>query len=90
MPSGVYERTKPRSDKKTRVNPGLDFDTHDKLVQLSVACGISKTHLAEQILKAALNNPSLITAIQDHYKAGRYRVIPATVQGKVQYIVPRD
>lgn len=75
-----------RSDKKIRVNPSLDKDTHAKLKRLALACDLTKTGLAEEIIKIAVNNPSLIEHIQKIYNASdEFRVIPIVTNGKVHY-----
>ncbi|WP_236645943.1 MULTISPECIES: hypothetical protein [Brevibacillus] len=37
---------KVRSDKKIRVNPSLNIDTHGKLKKLALSCEMTKTKLA--------------------------------------------
>lgn len=75
-----------RSDKKIRVAPSLDKETHAKLKRLSLACDMPKTQLAEEIIKISVNNPSLIEHIQKIFKASdEFRVIPVVENGKVHY-----
>lgn len=77
---------KQRSDKKVRVNPSLDQDTHRKLKRLALACDLPKTKLAEELIKIAVNNPSLIDYIQKIYKGSdEFRVVPIVENGKVDY-----
>lgn len=77
---------KERSDKKIRVNPSLDKDTHAKLKRLALACDIPKTKLAEEIIKLAVNNPSLIEHVQKKFNAAdEFRVIPIVANGQVHY-----
>lgn len=75
-----------RSDKKIRVNITTTQDTHEKLKRLSVSCDMSKTALAEDILRMALNHTEIIAWYQDQYnKNDQYRVIPIKENGKVYY-----
>ncbi|WP_338754928.1 hypothetical protein [Bacillus sp. FJAT-52991] len=77
---------KERSDKKINVNPALDQDTHCKLKKLSVSCDVSKTKMAEMILKMALNHPSIIQYFQEQYnKDPQYRVIPVKKGNHITY-----
>jgi hypothetical protein len=79
---------KQRSDKKIRVNPSLDQDTHRKLKRLSLACDLPKTKLAEEIIKIAVNNPSLIEYIQKVYNASdEFRVVPIVDKGKIYFLI---
>lgn len=81
----VKER-KIRSDKKTRVNPSFDQDTHDRLKRLSIACDLSKTKMAEEIVKLAVNNPSIIDHLQGRFQASdTFRIIPILKDGKVYF-----
>ena len=74
------------SDKKTRVNPYLDPDTHEKLLQLSISCGMTKTKLSEMIIKMSLNQPDVIRHLQDLYnKDDQYRIITINDNGKIIY-----
>lgn len=76
----------PRSDKKTRVNASLDKDTHEKLKKLAISCEMTKTMLAADILKMALNHMDIIEFYQKKYnKSDQYRVIPVKQDGKITY-----
>ncbi|OHR63548.1 hypothetical protein HMPREF3291_03540 [Bacillus sp. HMSC76G11] len=81
-----HRTRKERSDKKINVNPALDQDTHNKLKKLSVSCDVSKTKMAEMLLRMALNHPNIIQHFQDHYnKDSQYRVIPVKQGDKIVY-----
>lgn len=68
---------KVRSDKKVRVNASLDQDTHRKLKKLSISCDMTKTTLAAEIIKIAVNHTEIIKWLQDQYnKEEEYRIIP--------------
>jgi hypothetical protein len=68
---------KQRADKKIHVNPALDQDTHRKLVKLAISCGMTKTQLAEHLIKMAVNNPDIINHYQNLYNVDdQYRVTP--------------
>jgi hypothetical protein len=71
------QQRKTRNDKKTNVNPALDPDSHRKLKRLSIACDISKTALAGEIIKIVVNHPEWISYFQKKYQASdEFRVIP--------------
>jgi hypothetical protein len=73
----LAEARKTRSDKKTHVNPALDFDSHRKLKKLAISCNMTKTNLAERFLVMALNNPDIIKHFQDIYNLEeQYRITP--------------
>lgn len=74
-----------RSDKKIHVNPALDQETHRKLKRLALACDITKTALAEEIIRLALNSPSIINALQDIHSADEFRVIPLNNNGRIEF-----
>lgn len=76
---------KVRSDKKTNVNPALDQDTHKKLKRLALACDVSKTSLAAEIIQIALNTPSFINYLQQLHEASDFRVIPMKENGRITY-----
>lgn len=78
---------KTRSDKKIHVNPALDHDTHEKLFRLAISCSMTKTQLAELIIKTAVNTPELIRFFQDRYNViEQYRVMPVIDKdGRVFY-----
>lgn len=75
------EERKVRSDKKTRVSPSLDSDTHEKLKKLAISCDMTKTQLSGEILKMALNNESVI----DWFQNDSYRIILARINGVLHY-----
>ncbi|KAF2423370.1 hypothetical protein NSQ76_20545 [Bacillus sp. FSL M8-0256] len=80
------EERKVRSDKKTRVSPSLDSDTHKKLKKLAISCDMTKTQLSGEILKMALNNESVIDWFQKKYnKDDSYRIILARINGVLHY-----
>ncbi|GMA66269.1 hypothetical protein GCM10025859_67600 [Alicyclobacillus fastidiosus] len=84
--NNVGERTrKVRSDKKIRVNPALDLDTHHKLKRLALACDMTKTALAEEILRLAVNSVSIISYLQEEHDADEFRVIPVNENGRLVY-----
>lgn len=77
---------KVRSDKKTRVNPSLDQDTHTKLRKLGISCNKTKTMLAAEIITMALNHPDIVEYFQDKYNTeSQYRVVPVKHQGRIYY-----
>ncbi|MCF8568156.1 hypothetical protein LLE49_25865 [Alicyclobacillus tolerans] len=83
--NGGEGKRKIRSEKKIHVNPALDSDTHHKLKRLALACDTTKTSLAAELLRIALNTPSLVNWLQDQYGADEFRVIPMKDQGRVTY-----
>ncbi|AVF28899.1 hypothetical protein [Paenibacillus larvae] len=83
---GTQQVRKIRSDKKHPVLPKLKDDAHRKLKKLALACGISKTKLAEEILTMSVNHIDIINFFQSKYKADEYRIIPIRNQdGTVEY-----
>jgi len=75
-----------RSDKKTRVNITTTQDTHRKLKKLAISCNMSKTALAEDLLRMCLNHTDIIEWYQEqHNTEDEYRVIPIKKDGKVFY-----
>jgi hypothetical protein len=77
---------KVRSDKKVRVNPPLDQETHDMLCRLALACDLSKTAMAEQIISIAVRTEDFVHYLQNINGADRFRIITAKVEGKVRYM----
>lgn len=77
---------KTRSDKKTRVNPALDNDTHQLLCRLALACGLTKTGLAEQIIAIALNTGDFVHHLQNINAADKFRIITTVENGKIKYM----
>lgn len=77
---------KERSDKKIRVNPPLDKETHDLLCRLALACGLTKTAMAEQIISIAVRTEDFVHHLQNINDAERFRIITARVEGKIRYI----
>jgi hypothetical protein len=78
---------KTRSDKKVPVLPKLDHDTHYKLKRLALACDISKTQLAAEIIRMAVNHTDIIHWFQKKHKGpDEFRVIPVRhSDGRVEY-----
>ncbi|MCU9601745.1 hypothetical protein [Pallidibacillus thermolactis] len=73
-------------NKKIRVNASLDKDTHDKLKKLAISCDMTKTMLAYEIIKLAVNHVDIIDFFQDRYNQDeRYRIIPVRKDGKTYY-----
>lgn len=84
LPRSESQR-KPRSDRKINVNPALDADTHRKLKRLALACDMTKTALAAEIIQIAVNSTSFISLLQNHHGADEFRVIPVSNNGRVEY-----
>lgn len=83
------ERRGVRSDKKIRVNAGLNQTDHDKLERLAFAVATPKTILAAELISLCLNNPAIIEHIQKVKKAKEERrVIPIIENGNVTYSSP--
>jgi hypothetical protein len=79
---------KTRSDKKHRVAPSLDADTHDKLKLLALACDqLPKTKLTEHILVEVLNNPNWVKHLQLKFGPinNPYKILPIIANGKTIY-----
>lgn len=73
-------------DKKTRVNPPLDSETHALLCRLALACNKSKTSLAEEILEIALRTPDFVNFVQEKNNADHFRVRTLNVGGVTSYM----
>ena len=79
---------KVRSDKKFRVAPSIDSDTHDKLMLLALACDrMTKTKLAEEIIKLILNDGRWVKHFQDTFgpKDNPYRITTIKVNTETVY-----
>lgn len=71
------QERKTRSDKKHKVLPALDLDTHKKLKRLALACDTNKTQLAAEIIRVVVNHPDFIKWLQDKHKGPEeFRIIP--------------
>lgn len=80
------KQNEPHGNKKIRVNASLDQDTHNKLKKLAISCDMTKTMLAYEIIKLAVNHSDIIEFLQDRYnKDDRYRVVPVRQDGKTYY-----
>lgn len=66
--AGVRQRAV-RSDKKRRVNPFIDFQTHQFLLQLAFACELDKTTCAADILTGVVASESF----QRYYRANQLK-----------------
>ncbi|MCR1834954.1 hypothetical protein NSA56_11165 [Oceanobacillus caeni] len=72
--------------KKINVNPALDHDTHLKLFKLAISCNMSKTAMAEKIIKMSVNHTDIIDYFQNIYNTEPdFRVIPIMQDKKVTY-----
>jgi len=77
---------KPHGNKKIRVNASLDQDTHNKLKKLSISCDMTKTMLAYEIIKLAVNHTDIIEHLQARYnKDDQYRIVPIRQDGRIHY-----
>lgn len=79
---------KVRSDKKTGVLSKLDNANHDKLVKLALSLNMTKTKLAEKLIKMCLNNPETVNFLQARYNTNeRHKISPVIIDGKeVEYM----
>lgn len=72
--------------KVIRKSVSLNNDTHLKLKKLAVSCDMPLATLASLIIEMSVNSPSVIQTLQDKYnKEDHYRIIPVSINGKVQY-----
>lgn len=79
-------RNYPHGNKKIRVNASLDQDTHTKLKKLSISCDMTKTMMAYDIIKLAVNHPDIVDFLQDKYNQDdQYRVVPVRKNGRTYY-----
>lgn len=79
----MEKERKTRSDKKIRVNPGLDQTIHDRLEMLAHACSCTKTKMAELIIANVLDDAGSIERIQESLGVQEMFMLRATtIQGK--------
>lgn len=72
--------------KKVNVNPALDHDTHKKLFKLALSCEMSKTKMAEKIIRMAVNHPDIINYFQDSYNTDvDFKITPIIINKEVVY-----
>lgn len=81
------QERKTRSDKKHKVLPALDSDTHRKLKRLALACDTNKTQLASEIIRIVVNHPDFINWLQQKHRGPEeFRIIPVRhPDGRVEY-----
>lgn len=64
---------KERSDKKPRVNPSLDLETHILLQKLAAVCrigagdSVTKTSIAACMLASCVRNAAFVSKLQDEF-----------------------
>lgn len=79
-------RNNPHGNKKIRVNASLDQDTHSKLKKLSISCDMTKTMMAYEIIKLAVNHPDIVEFLQEKYNQDdQYRVVPVRKDSRTYY-----
>lgn len=77
---------KVRSDKKVKVLCGLKQDDHDKLQKLAIACGMTKTKLAEHMISLCLNSEDHVHWYQDKFnKDDKYRLVVLKTSEGIEY-----
>ena len=82
----IVHKRATRSDKKIRVNITTTQDTHRKLKKLAISCNMSKTALAEDLIRMCVNHTDIIEWYQkQHNTEDEYRIIPILKDGKVYY-----
>jgi predicted DNA-binding protein len=74
----MEKERKQRSDKKIRVNPSFNLDTHDKIVMLARACNTTKTKMVEEIIEMAMKDIESIENIQNNLGANNEFRVQAT------------
>ncbi len=64
----------------------MDQDTHNKLKKLAIACDMTKTMMAYEIIKIVVNHTDFIDFLQERYnKDDQYRIVPIRQDGKTYY-----
>lgn len=84
----VNKNRKERLDKKRRVQSFLTKDFDDRLNRVARACNQSESRIVADILEYMLDNAQFLIWIQDKYRVPQddpFRIIPQTVNGKLQY-----
>jgi hypothetical protein len=81
------QERKTRSDKKYKILPALDSDSHHKLKRLALACDTNKTQLAAEIIRVVVNHTDFINWLQEKYKGPEeFRIIPVrNSNGRLEY-----
>lgn len=80
------EKSKGTVEQKVRVNITTDQDSHQKLKKLAVSCEMTKTALAEEIVRMAVNHVDIIDYFQNKYnQEAKYLVKPTKKDGKLVY-----
>jgi hypothetical protein len=72
--------------KINRVNVSLSNRYSSKLNRLAVACNMKPTSLACFLIEKCLDDPQLITELQNEYGVfNAYKVVPINHQGEIIY-----
>lgn len=70
-----------------RVGVNLTNKTNNKLSKLATACGMPKTTLAALLVERCLDDPLLISKLQQEFnKHAAYKVMPVKVNGETEYM----
>lgn len=76
---------KERSDKRIRVNVSMEKFYHDKLKKLSVSCDMTKTKLAYEIIKTALDHPDFVSHFQKVYNKDSKYLVRIVKENGIEY-----
>lgn len=69
-----------------RFSISINNEYNKKLSMLATSCDMTKSEMADQLLRIALDSPSVIEWLQDKFnKVEQYRVKPLTINNKVVY-----
>ncbi|PGK52346.1 hypothetical protein CN918_31640 [Priestia megaterium] len=89
LPRNASQAAKTRNlgDKRcSRFSVSIQNDYNKKLSKLATSCGMSKSMMADALLRVSLDSPHLIEYFQDIYnKHEEYRIIPRVINDEVYY-----
>lgn len=69
-----------------RYSISINNEYNRKLSMLATSCGMTKSEMSDQLLRFALDSPSLIEWLQNKFnKVEQYRVKPLDINGKIVY-----
>lgn len=94
LPHNASQAAKTRSlggKRCSRFSISIENEYNKKLSKLATSCGMSKSAMADALLRVALNSPHIIEDFQDIYnKHEEYRIIPRIVNDEVHYTSKLD
>jgi hypothetical protein len=69
-----------------RFSISINNEYDRKISRLSTSCGMSKSEMADQLLRIALDSPNVIDWLQEQYNSvEEYKVHPLKINNKIHY-----